>query len=187
MTTQTLFKVTVLVFVLISGAFLPQARAASDRIEATDLISGDKVSFAIHSPKEKVIVFLSAVCPCSASHEKILEQLHQDFPEVQFVGIHSNADENDKITKEHFAKAGLTFPVIQDVKSNWANLLGALKTPHAFVVNTKGEIVYKGGVSDSHDAKNARKFFLRDALNDLKKGEGPKVAEARTLGCVIAR
>ncbi len=50
-------------------------------------------------------------------------------------------------TKKHFSETHFPFPVLQDKKSKWADQFGALKTPHAFVFNKSGELIYKGGVT----------------------------------------
>lgn len=139
--------------------------------------------------KGTVVAFLSARCPCSASHEPILKALAAEFSGkgFQFVAIHSNQDEDEAITKDHFTNSQLPFPVIQDSDTRYANQLGALKTPHVFVLAPSGEIAFQGGVDDSADASRAQKHYLRDALTALQSGRSPDIKEARALGCVIKR
>src|SRR5687768_10220560 len=79
--------------------------------------------------KTTAVVFLSARCPCSVSHEVKLNQLHKEFPEVTFVGIHSNADEERSLGSSHFKASGLPFPVLRDHGSALANRFGALTPP----------------------------------------------------------
>ena len=148
--------------------------------------SGKEVSVKAGS-KGLVVVFLSAVCPCSDSHIAELKSLPAAFPDFNFVAIHSNADETTEMTKKYFDQAQLPFPVIQDQKGKWLDQFKALKTPHAFLIKTGGETVYQGGVSDSHDFSRAQHKFLREALEDLKADHKIRTAEGRTLGCVIAR
>ncbi|QDK45857.1 thioredoxin family protein [Bdellovibrio sp. ZAP7] len=137
--------------------------------------------------KGTVVIFMSAKCPCSASHESLLKDMSAEFKDFNFVAVHSNSDEQSAMTKEHFEKAALPFPVIQDSKSRLANDFGALKTPHAFVVNPAGEIVYQGGVTDSHVGPSAKKQFLKDALEDIQAGKTVRMKEGRALGCFIQR
>ncbi len=137
--------------------------------------------------KGLVVVFLSALCPCSNSHVKEVIQLSQQYPDFSFVGVHSNADETKEQTIEYFKKINPPFPVLHDENSKIANEFKALKTPHAFVVLNNGETAYQGGVSSSQTFENAKHKFLREALNDLTKGEKVKTTSGRTLGCAITR
>lgn len=139
------------------------------------------------SNENLVVIFLSAKCPCSNSHIEAIKALAKDFPNTRFVAIHSNFDEDQASTESYFKNVDLPFSVIQDVKSQYANQFHALKTPHAFVLNSKGDLLYQGGVSDSHDFKKSKHQYLREALNDLKKGQAVQTKEGRTLGCVITR
>ncbi|HWU43975.1 MAG TPA: redoxin family protein [Bdellovibrio sp.] len=152
-----------------------------------NVLSGETVKLDLTGKKGSVVVFLSAKCPCSGSHEVVLNDLAKEYPDFIFVGVHSNADEDKTITKNHFAEAKLSFPVLQDSRSAWANQLGALKTPHAFVFNPKGELLYQGGVTDSHVGPAAKKTFLKDVLSDIQSGKAPRMKEGRALGCFIQR
>jgi len=155
-----------------------------------DLRSGQRFT-QITDPKTKatVIVFLSARCPCSSSHEAALKSLFNQFSTqgFQFIGIHSNADEPVQESQEHFVKAALPFPVIQDNAAQLADQFKALKTPHVFILNSQGETLFQGGVDDSHIAATAKKHYLDEALAALSQGNLPPQKEVRTVGCVIKR
>lgn len=167
---------------------LPTAHAF---FEGVDLVTQKSVTFDPKNldtnSKAAVVVFLSAKCPCSKSHERVLRTLVKEFPDMSFLGVHSNADEDLPSAKKHFAKAQLPFPVIQDADSKIANELGALKTPHAFILDRTGNILFNGGVDESKDAEKAQTHFLANALTAVRAGKKPKDKFARTLGCVIKR
>jgi peroxiredoxin len=140
------------------------------------------------SEKTRVIVFLSAKCPCSASHEPALKKLHTEFSGSDFdwLGVHSNGDESAEKSEQHFKESALPFPLVEDPQQKIANQFGALKTPHVFIVKD-GKVIYSGGVDDSADANRAKTFFLKSALTQIREGKNPEPAETRTLGCVIER
>jgi thioredoxin-related protein len=162
-------------------------------IDSKSTVSGiniltDKVTtISAAGKKALVVVFLSAKCPCSASHIEELKSLSHDYPEFNFVGVHSNVDEGVDFSKVYFAKEVLPFTVIQDVNAVIADQFQAFKTPHAFVVDADGKILYQGGVSSSKNFAQAENKFLRDALQHLHLGQAVAKPEGRTLGCSIAR
>ncbi len=137
--------------------------------------------------KATVIVFLSATCPCSRSHQKYLNALAERFKEFNFIGLHSNQDEDLDASRNYFEAAQLSFPVLHDENALWAIELKALKTPHAFILSEKGALLYSGGVSSSHVVEKAKNFPLAQALENLQKGEDIKVSRSRSLGCVIQK
>jgi hypothetical protein len=167
---------------------LEASACTTNTISGKDLRSGKWASIdPKQSSKGTVVLFLSAKCPCSQSHEAGLSQLSNDFPEMGFVAVQSNSDEDEALSALHFNQAELPFPVIRDNRAQIADDFRAFKTPHAFVVGPKGECWFDGGVDDSRDASKATKFYLRAALNDLREGREPQKKTARTLGCIIKR
>jgi hypothetical protein len=154
---------------------------------------GETARFSLNTPsRATVMVFLSAKCPCSASHETALGALAKEFhPQgIAFVGIHSNRDETEEEGRSYF-KQRLPFPVFRDgsdpSSAPWAESLGALKTPHVFILNPQGEVLYAGGVDDSKDSARAKKHYLREALTAIAAGNPPPQKQTRTLGCAIRR
>ena len=156
-------------------------------IKGPDFSGLNQTRVEIGEKKGLVVVFLSAKCPCSNSHVEELKKLKTDFPDFSFVGIHSNMDENEIDALKYFKEIKLSFPVIQDNKATYADQFTAFKTPHSFVLNKQGEILYQGGVSDSHSLESSNKLFLREALEDISKGAKVRSPEGRTLGCFIVR
>jgi len=160
--------------------------AARGAVSGHDLLTGKPVSVA-PGKSGTVVAFLSAKCPCSNSHVALLKDLEKQYPEFAFVAIHSNTDEPLSLATPYFHAAALPFPVLQDEREKLADEYRAYKTPHVYILTPDGKMAYKGGATDSADASHASKFYLRDALADLRAGRAVKVSETRTLGCVIKR
>ncbi len=174
-------------WVVFSIFWLGFAAEAAVSLEGADLFSGTpaKIAFA-EAKKGTVIVFVSAKCPCSTSHHKHLKQLSLEFSDFQFVGVHSNSDEPLDFAREHL-KDQLGFRILQDDKAVIADEFKAFKTPHVFVVNQQGKILYRGGVSNSAVFDRSDKFFLKEALEDARAELPLRRSEGRTLGCIITR
>lgn len=179
-------KYTLLTLILISC--LHAQSKLPEIISGHNLIDNTLFTYKVaDAPKGLVIVFLSAKCPCSNSHIETLNKLSTDFKDFQFLAVHSNFDESKEITHNYFKNIGLKFPAIHDVKSTLANELKANKTPHAYVIGKDYEILYRGGVTDSSNAANAKIFYLKNALEELQAGKKITTNETRVLGCMISR
>jgi len=141
------------------------------------------------SPKATVLVFISSRCPCSAGHEIVLTKIAEKYSSLgfRFIGVHANANESVSEARARFEDVKLGFPIVQDDGAKIANLFGALKTPHVFIVSPSGEVLFSGGVDDSRTGLNPKHRYLEDALAALAEGKIPKEKEVRTLGCVIER
>lgn len=150
-------------------------------------VSQQRQQVGIGDKEALVVVFLSAVCPCSDSHIPELRNLQKEYPQFQFVGVHSNEEENVQDTQTYFKDAKLPFTVLRDKKFKIADTFGALKTPHAFVISRQGEVLYRGGVSSSHEFADAEHKYLRAALQDIARKQTVRIPEGRVLGCVISR
>ncbi len=159
-------------------------------IQGKDVLSDEQKTFKLESVnKGLVILFLSAKCPCSISHETVLKELYKEYSSqgFEFVGLNSNSDESLAEVKTHFLENPLPFPVLKDENTSLANAFGALKTPHVFILSRTGEVLYQGGVDDSQLAQTANKSYLKRALEAISKAELPDEQKTRTLGCVIRR
>ena len=170
------------------GICLSSVQVSASVRSGKDLLTGREVRIPSKEGRTPVLIFLSARCPCSQSHEPELKRLHARFAAAgfEFIGVHSNQDETLSESKQHFKEAALPFPVIEDRGAKLADELRALKTPHVFVLKG-GEVVFQGGVDDSADGARAKKRFLEDALVRLQEGKPLEVSRARALGCAIQR
>ncbi len=156
-------------------------------IKGLDLRDNKKVEVRIDEEKPTVYYFLSAWCPCSQGTFTHLNKLQKDFPQFNFIGFHSSVVIPTEEAFKYFSKLKIDFPIIQDKEVIYADKFKAVKTPHVFVYSPEGEVLFQGGATNSKTFEKANKFFLKDALTALSKGETPKITNARALGCYIQR
>jgi len=61
-------------------------------------------------------------------------------------------------------------------------------TPHVFVINKDGVLVYQGAIDDqptpNHDPRKARNY-VREAVNELLDGKPVAVAQTKSYGCSV--
>jgi hypothetical protein len=66
---------------------------------------------------------------------------------------------------------------------------GASTTPHMFVINPEGVLVYAGGIDDqpsvSHSTIKTATNYVKAALADLKAGHAVKVSSSKPYGCAV--
>lgn len=161
--------------------------STTQAIQGNMLLTGQKVVVNSMGKKGLVVVFMSAKCPCSNSHNAELIDLSNTYKDFNFAVVHSNLDEGQNISKPYFEKVNFPFPVIEDQKAEIADSLKAFKTPHAYVFNSDGKVLYEGGMSSSKDLSKADRKYLREALEDIQAGKVVRTPVGRTLGCFISR
>ncbi|SIO16782.1 Peroxiredoxin [Parasphingorhabdus marina DSM 22363] len=76
-----------------------------------------------------------------------------------------------------------------DAKGLVGKAYSARTTPHMYVIDGEGTLVYQGGIDDKPtanpaDIKGARNHVLA-ALNDLKSGKAVQMANTRAYGCSV--
>jgi len=76
-----------------------------------------------------------------------------------------------------------------DMKGVVGKAYAAKTTPHMYVINKSGKLVYQGGIDDKPtanqaDIKGARNHVTA-ALNDLNSGKIVRVASSRPYGCSV--
>lgn len=169
--------------ILLISAFLSIAHSMNLPLSGVDLLN--KPMTITRGKLGNVIVFVSSRCPCSNSHLPYLQQLSNKYSDFQFTLVHSNQDEPNLEARNYFANSKI--PVLDDKEAHLANELMASKTPHAFVLDANGRILYQGGVTNSSLFQTAKTFFLEDALKDIRASRPVEIPEGRTLGCVISR
>ncbi len=166
---------------LFAGLQLEAVSAFSLKKNASDSINLKNTS------NPTVVIFISKDCPCSKGNLDYINQLSLEYKDIHFIGIHSKKNTPPEEVSAYLQDKKLNFDVYNDNDLKITDLFKALKTPHAFIVSTNGEIVYNGGITNSTFPKNAKEFFLKDALDDIQNHKLPTKPETKTLGCFIVR
>ena len=99
---------------------------------------------------------------------------------------HSTAEKADENTKKH--KAAPT-AVLLDESGTMGQAYGAKTTPHMFVINPEGNLIYNGAIDDKEstdvaDIEGAHNYVLA-ALEQSKKGEAVATPTSKPYGCAV--
>ena len=170
-----------------------------DTLALTDL-DGKSMTFKDLRGKVVFIHFWSTMCPYEeVADPKVveLEKRWKDNKDVVILAINANsteigatqpADGYAKV-KEHAKKKGFTHRIIADHGNKLADLFQAQSTPHCFVLDRKGTIVYAGGLDDDPKGEKgeAAKQYVRDAVEATVSGKEVATKESKPYGCSIKR
>ncbi len=176
-----------LTYLLITVFFVFRAYGIPKIFEGIDLRRDREVSLDLSGERNIVAIFLSSNCPCSQSHFDYLNDLTKQFKTFSFLGFHSNKEIEKGEALRYFSKLEINFPVLLDKTLKYADIFRALKTPHVFVVNGEGEILFAGGATDSRNPNRASRFYLEDTLREITNGKAVSIKLAKTIGCYINR
>ncbi|TNF39644.1 MAG: redoxin domain-containing protein [Bacteroidetes bacterium] len=161
-----------------------------------DDVSGAKISLAdVKQENGLLVLFSSNTCPFVLQWEDRYPEIKAwaDKNKVGMVVLNSNhtkrdSDDSFEAMKKHAKEKGYNFYYALDDQSVVANAFGGQTTPHAFLFNSKMELVYKGAIDDSYkNAKEVKQPYLKDAITSLSGGKKIAVAETKPVGCSIKR
>ena len=145
------------------------------------------------SSKYLVVFFTCNHCPYVIGSDENTRELADLFVDkgVSFVGINSNSpntypedDFNHMVMR--MDKHNFPWTYLYDETQDIAKAYGALRTPHFYLFNEERELVYTGRAVDTpRDARQATKFNLKQALQELVSGKEITNPLTNPIGCNV--
>lgn len=135
-----------------------------------------------------LVNFWSCQCPHSErTDQALLKRSAAWRDDVVILTIASNRNETAAEVAEVSEARGLPI-VLLDAQCKTADLFEAQTTPHVFVMDRDGVLRYRGAVDDAtFRQKVPARFFLELAMDALREGRLPPLAESPAYGCAIVR
>ncbi|MGD8440813.1 MAG: thioredoxin family protein [Holophagae bacterium] len=154
--------------------------------------SGDKVSLSDSSGKVVVLEWTNPDCPFVQRHYKegSMKKLTSAYSEsgVVFLTINSTNYMDREANAAFAKKEGITWPLLVDQDGVIGHAYGAKTTPHMFIIDTDGKVVYQGAIDDdprgSKDAA-ARTGYVSEALDEVLAGKTVSIPETTPYGCSV--
>jgi len=142
--------------------------------------------------KGTAVVFTCNTCPFSQGYEARLIALAREYQPkgIAFIAINANdakavpGDSFDKMV-ERAAEKSYPYPYLQDESQAIAAAYGAKVTPHIFLLDAQGALVYRGRVDDSLEEEKVKSRDFSAALDALVSGKPIPVAETKAFGCGV--
>jgi len=196
---RTRIATTTLILTLASGsAFALKPGEAAPEFHGTDS-NGKTQSLAQYRGKFVVLEWANQGCPYEQKHYKSgnMESLQKQWTAkgVVWLSVISSApgeqgyvtppEENDYLTKMHAAPTA----AILDPSGTIGRLYGAKTTPHMFIIDPQGKLVYEGALDDQPtpdpaSLKGAHNY-VSEALEDAMAGKPVPTPVTRPYGCSV--
>lgn len=159
----------------------------------TDLegVDGKKRSLSdLKGTELVVVVFTSNECPVAQEYQERITAFAKKYSapgKLAVVAINVSKGEKEELPamKKVAEKQGYTFPYVTDPSQDIGRKYGATATPQFFVINKDRKIVYMGSMDDNLLEEKVKKRYLEPAIEALRAGKEPPVAETRSFGCAI--
>jgi peroxiredoxin len=165
------------------------------------LADTDGKSHTLSALRGKVVVleWFNPDCPfVRASHTKGslvgLAAKHQATGAV-WLAINSGAPGKQGHGAARNARArteyALSYPVLLDETGRVGKLYGAERTPHLYVIDAQGTLVYRGAIDNSPDGEREEPQggklinYVDDAVAALAAGKPVSVPETKAYGCSV--
>ena len=145
--------------------------------------------------KTVVLEWFNPDCPFIIKHHKNARTMDEAYGEVidhdvVWLAINSGGQGRQGAGLEHNQKAHkeykMTFPVLMDEPGKVGRIYGAKTTPHMFIINSEGLVVYNGAIDDNKSPSTMGETnYVRAALHSVLSGEELKQAATKPYGCSV--
>ncbi len=170
---------------------------ATDMAPAFTLANYDGAKVSLDDFKGKIVVieWFSYKCPFCVYHYETVPTMH-DLVEkygdknVQFLSINSTSWQTTEDNKAFAKKNKVSYPILDDRTGEIGRAYGATRTPHMFIINEKGKIVYQGGIDNAPMGKLPKgqdkvMNFVDMALAEITEGNEITIQKTKEYGCTV--
>lgn len=146
----------------------------------------------LRGTKATVLITLDPECPFCQGYAPVIDSLTRAFATegVRFVGLYPTSfiavDSAIRFARE----SRFDFPQVMDGDCAIANALRARVTPECFVLDSTGDLFYRGAIDNwavraGRHRVNATEHYLLDAINAVVSGNGIPRDEVTAVGCIV--
>ena len=152
---------------------------------------GREVDLAKLRGKIVVLEWTNPDCPFVQRHyrAKTMSTLADRFKDQDVVWLAVNSTNYmDAATDRAWrTQQGLSYPILDDRAGTVGGAYGAKTTPHMFVIDKAGTVVYEGAIDDdaAGASEGSARNYVAEALDDVTTGKPVRVAETKPYGCSV--
>jgi peroxiredoxin len=155
---------------------------------------GKTVKLFDYQGKIVVLEWFNFECPYVMGHygqKKTMVELANKYKDKNVVWLavnstsHITVESNKKFAAEH----KLPYPILDDRAGAVGHAYGAQTTPHIFIIDSAGNIVYNGAIDNAPLGKTAEGQayvnYVDKALEELTAGKAVTTASTKPYGCTV--
>lgn len=134
-----------------------------------------------------VLEWTNQKCPYVQHHHKVrtMQKLAEKYADkgVVWLAIDSSYFADAEADRSYRAKMGIEYPYLYDPTGRVGRLYGAKTTPHMFVIDRDGTLVYDGAIDD--DFRNPTINYVEAALEAILNGSKVVHEKTKPYGCSV--
>ena len=155
-------------------------------------IDGQEYSLSNFVGKVVVLEWFNPGCPFVryAHQNQVMHNIAQKNPDVVWLAINSSGPKKQghglKANKKARDKWSISYPILLDETSEVGRIYSAKTTPHMYVIDQSGVLVYQGAIDNAPFGRGKNHItYVADALENLKKGAEISPAQTKAYGCSV--
>ncbi|HEX3355895.1 MAG TPA: redoxin domain-containing protein [Tepidisphaeraceae bacterium] len=152
---------------------------------------GKTINLADQSGKVVVLEWWNNECPIDARHYTSgeMNKLASKWTDkgVVWLAINSTHDKTNADNKKAGDAWHMERPILNDASGDIGHEYGATNTPHMFVIDSSGKVVYMGAIDNNPDGDKTSGVvnYVDQALTQLASGTSVSQPQTRAYGCSV--
>ncbi len=153
-------------------------------------------------PNGTVVVFSCNTCPFVVGNGEKSEGWEGRYNELAarleglgfgMILVNSNEAKREGVDSmeamvEHAKAASYTVPYVVDANHELADAFGAMKTPHVYMLDAAGTLIYTGAIDDNvNRSSEVSERYVLQAAKSASRGESISISSTPAVGCSIKR
>ncbi len=152
--------------------------------------TGKSVSLKDFKGKYVVLEWVNPTCPVCVRHmdANTVKTLSTKYGEkgVVVLGVNSTHTQTAEHSAKLVADYALPYPVLVDTNGKVGKAYGAKTTPHMYVIDPKGILVYRGAIDSDPDGEATNEVnYVAQALDECLAGKPVSTADTKPYGCSV--
>jgi peroxiredoxin len=173
----------------------PEVGSAIPDFKMKDVVTGDEHTLSAHKGKVVVLSFTSQECPYSRGAEAPFAETASEYKDkgVVFMSIDSHKSTTTEQIKEYATSKNdtgkaLPYPILKDEGNEYADKLGATRTPEIYIIDKEGKLAYHGAIDNQKKSKDPDyQNYVAEALDSVLAGQPAPTPTRGAYGCTIKR
>lgn len=152
---------------------------------------GKTVSLSDHAGKIVVLEWFNPDCPYVQRwyNEGGMNKVYDKYKDkdVVWLAINTTAGHSVDADKKAMERWKISRAVLNDSDGKVGRAYGAQTTPHMYIIDKEGRLVYRGAIDDDERGSKGDKAvnYVGKALDELLAGESVSTPESRPYGCSV--